>query len=174
MKVWLKQVDTFVFFGPYTREEISNLVSRGSLDPKDFVWLDATGQTRQDLMRAKNWAPVDSDLLVSTSGLGSVPRPSGSRFGNAEYLEYVRGRSCYQKARSWHDFLHVLAMILAVLATMFSVVATMALGERGVPALLLSSLAVVAIGIERAVFTAFLDIADVITDIGRRERDRQG
>jgi hypothetical protein len=179
VKYWLKKRNSSSVEGPYTTAEIRAMLAEGSITYDGFECLAATGQTQGQLQRADDWAALASIVpedVVARDALKASSKPR--HMGNAAFLDSVRERSCYSTARSLHETLVVVAYCVIgamAVASLFAMASSVPGGSFvGCAGLFFGLLAFVTISIERAIFNALLDMADVVIDIGRRTRDQLG
>ncbi len=181
-RYWLRQCDAPNFFGPYTTEEIRQKVLKGAIFFDDFVALKATGQTEEQLKEAGGWAGLASmfpeglqtalDVGKETPSQKSEGLSSAS--SNKYYLDRVRSQSSYSAARSLHQVVTNIAYgAAAVLAAASLIYMFTELAGLGILGFLVSLVCFIIITVERAIFNALIDTADVVIDIGQRISDRE-
>jgi len=96
---------------------------------------------------------------------------------NTTYLTTVREGSCYQVARQLHDVITVLAYVLTAVSVAVSLLISTRLDGglvMGFLAVVFGILVAMVISIERSLFTALIDTADVVIDMGRHARKVNG
>ena len=181
-RYWLRQCDAPNFFGPYTTEEIRQKLLKGAIVFEDFVALEATGQTKEQLKEAGGWAALASmfpeglqpSMEVGKGNRSQKSEGSSTASSNKYYLDRVRSQSSYSAARSLHQLMtniaYGAAALVAVGSVNFLLFGNLSLGLIG---LLVSLPFFVIIPIERAIFNALIDTADVVIDIGQRISDRE-
>lgn len=173
--------------GPFTTAKIQDAIRANKITSEDRASINRDGPwTSLGLLQPK-WfqAAVDEEKGISDEmfaayvdslpeqSLHDEPTNSGSRPSAAlaadedspqlAYLSNVRSRSCYSLARITHMVLVVLALLGLILFTASQI-------DRGnpVPGIIL----IVVVILEAFLFTAFLDIADVVVDMGLRAQTK--
>jgi hypothetical protein len=95
---------------------------------------------------------------------------------NMDYLATIRHGSCYHAARDLHTLLTNLAYFITALSVFGAFLVANRLNDLlvFVVACVAAILVAVVITIERAIFTALIDTADVVIDMGRQARKANG
>ena len=166
--LWLRQIGTKNVIGPFTEEDVLSKIGNESITTDTFECHECSGQAAGEINLSKQWTPLSSLVPACEVALAKA--------NNQYYLDGVRKKSCYARARWLHGVMTGFAYSVAALAAYAGTGMLMMLGVSVVPGLVtlfFGAMVLIVVAIERALFDALIDTADVVIDIGRRNRNRE-